>query len=272
MGKIYVTGPKGRLGSELIRVGCIPVDCDLMVMESVQEALSVTDKNDVLIHTAAFTDVDACEDKQLVNKALKVNMWGTEYVRAFHKGKMIMLSTDYIFSGKRGPYDERVRRESPVNSYGYTKWAAETVFMNPHKFGDTIVRTTGLYGGPSGKPDLALLVRDNLTSGLDMDVINTLKGNQTYVPHLAEALVALATLDNPPMILNLGSKEVVSRYEFALMIANLLGLNAHFLHPVNKIEGWIAERPTKGGLKVKLAEKLGLPIYTIREGLLAWSG
>ena len=264
---IFVTGAHGRLGSELIRIGCIPVDCDVTVLESVQEALSNTTPEDVLIHTAAYSDVDGCESVEGTNKALKVNMWGTEYVRQFHKGRMILISTDYIFSGKKGPYDERPRREEPVNAYGFTKWTAEIVFQNPIRPGDTIVRTTGLYGGPSKKNDFAQFVRDNLRLGADLDIAKDLRGNQTYVPHLADALIHLVDMSDPPRVINLASIDIVTRYEFALMIASYFGLDKNLLHPVEKPQNWIAKRPTKGGLKVKLAERLGFPIYKISEGL-----
>ena len=100
-----------------------------------------------------------------------------------------------------------------------------------------------------------------------IDVVKSLRANQTYVPHLAEALVVLAILAKPPRVLNLGSKDVISRYEFALMIASAFGLDKELIHPVTNVDGWVAKRPTKGGLRTNLAEKLGLPIYTVKEGL-----
>lgn len=268
--KIYVTGGNGRLGSELVRLGCIPVECDVTAVESVQEALSITTPNDVLIHCAAYTNVDEAETKDGQALSLRVNVWGTEYVRNFHKGRMILMSTDYVFSGKKGPYTERAKVDFPVNSYGWSKWGGETVFLTPIHIGDTLVRTTGLYGGPSGKHDFVRLVIDALRDNKELSVIKTLNGNQTYVPHLAEALIALAVLDNPPPILNLGSKDVISRYEFSLMIASIFGLDKHLLNPVSGVNGWIAERPKRGGLRVGLAQKFGIPIYTIKEGLEAY--
>ena len=264
---IYVTGGKGRLGSELVRLGCIPIECDVRYVESVQESLSVTTPKDILIHCAAYTNVDEAETKDGQELALKVNIRGTDHVRYFHKGRMVLISTDYVFSGKRGPYKENSKVDSPVNAYGWTKWGSETVFSTPFHEGDTIVRTTGLYGGPSGKHDFTKLVIDSLRDGKELQITKSLIGNQTYVPHLAEALVVLAILAKPPRILNLGSKDIISRYEFALMIASIFDLDKELLRPVVGVDGWVAKRPTKGGLRTGLAEKLGLPIYTVKEGL-----
>jgi len=70
-------------------------------------------------------------------------------------------------------------------------------------------------------------------------------------------------------VLHLGSEEVMSRYDFALMIANVFGYNKDLLIPVkNKdITGWIAKRPKKAGLDTSLARKIGVPIYTVLDGL-----
>ena len=264
---IYVTGGRGRLGSELVRLGCTPIECDITNLYQVKDALADTTPDDILIHTAAYTDVDGSQGDEHIRTAFRINVRGTAQVRDFHQGRMILISTDYIFSGKNGPYRERSIPKDSVNDYGLTKLAAEAIISMPLRKGDTIVRTTGLYGGPSGKPDFLNLVIHYLSAGKVLDVIKTLYGNQTYIPHLAEALIDLAMLDNPPSILNLGSREVISRYEFSLMIASVFGLDKSLLNPVSKVEGWIAPRPTKGGLRVDLARKLGLPIYSILDGL-----
>jgi dTDP-4-dehydrorhamnose reductase len=149
----------------------------------------------------------------------------------------------------------------------------EMVFLTPYQHGNTLVRTTGLYGR-NGHHDLAQLVRSMLSQGNPLPVSKNLMGNQTYIPHFAEALINIANRPddfyNIP-ILNVASQEVISRYEFALMVASVFELDKKLLLPVtNKyISGWVAERPTKGGLKVNLARKMKVPIYNILDGLKA---
>lgn len=155
--------------------------------------------------------------------------------------------------------------------YGITKMTGE-LFLEGRE-NTTIVRTTGLYGGVSGRPDFVTMLLDAYKSNQEeITIAKDLQGNQTYVPHLAEALILLAKMENSPKIVHIASKEIISRYEFALMVASVYELDKSKLIPVrsNQIPNWIAERPKKGGLKTDFALKLGLPIYTILEGLEAY--
>ena len=273
---IGITGHKGRLGSELIKARCIPLVVDITNRESIKTALDKV-QPDVIINCAALTDVDACEDDAYYKRAMAVNTFGVNKLRDEFDGLLIHLSTDYIFNGKRGPYSERYHKFDPVNSYGLTKIAGEAVLQTHWKKNSVIVRTTGLYGGCSDKWDFFQLMKHYCTRWYETDlplaVTKSLKGNQTYIPHLVEALMVMADhydkryAGHYPKIVNIASKDIKSRYEFALMIADVFGWDKKLLKPVNNIPNWDAKRPTKGGLKTQLAVKLGLPIYTISEGL-----
>jgi len=269
MTKIAVTGSDGRLGSQLVLMGCTPLECDITKPEEIELALVMT-KPDVIINCAAFTDVDACETNEGWKKAIAVNMHGVEKLRNAFSGKLIHLSTDYIFDGKRGPYSEGHKDTSPVNLYGNTKLGSEIVLLYPMSTNPTcIVRTTGLFGGFGHKHDLVDTIIDNLSVGKELSISYELMGNQTYVPFLAEALLKLAGMEWAHKIVHIGSSDIVSRYEFALLVASVYGLNKDLIHPcLNKdVMGWVAERPKKGGLKTTLAKKLRLPIYTVLDGI-----
>ena len=265
---IGITGFDGRLGSELVRMGCEPLNCDITNHEEIELAI-LHKKPDVIINCAAFTSVDGCEDNKTYQQALAVNTWGVGHLRDIFQGKLIHISSDYIFSGKDGPYAETYTKIDPVNGYGYSKVGAE-VILQTHNNPDTmIVRTTGLYGGCSGQHDFAKLVLSHLREGKELQVTNSLRGNQTYVPHLAEALIVCANTSGLPKVLHIASKEVITRYEFAVMIANVFGYDSTLVVPVKnrEVPGWVAPRPVKGGLKVNLAEKNKVPIYKILDGL-----
>ena len=271
MNNIAVTGAKGRLGSELVHLGCTPVILDITKKEELEEEFSYL-RPDVVINCAAYTDVDGAETKEGEKMAMKVNMWGLEYLMQSFDGRIIHISTDYVFDGKHGPYSERYSKYDPTLSrYGASKIGAEIAFLNPitTRRRDVLVRTTGLYGGCSGKHDFVKLVIDNLSDGKPLTVTKELKGNQTYVPHLANALLKLIELESCPKIVNLGSNDVVSRYEFALMIAKVCELDTELLSSCtnDEVPGWVAVRPKKGGLKMRLAKRLHLPIYSILDGL-----
>jgi dTDP-4-dehydrorhamnose reductase len=71
-----------------------------------------------------------------------------------------------------------------------------------------------------------------------------------------------------PKYLHIASKDIVTRYEFALMLASVFGFDKKRLVPVKASElNWLAERPKNGGLKVDLAKKYGLHLYSILDGL-----
>ena len=121
-----------------------------------------------------------------------------------------------------------------------------------------------MYGS---KNDFASFILNSLQRHESIDVIYTLIGNHTYIPHLAEALSRLVELPVLPGIIHLASEDVCSRYDFALALANEFGLDVNLIHAVETVPEWKAERPTKGGLRTGLAIKLGLPTYTILDGI-----
>ena len=271
--KIGVIGYKGRLGSQLIYYGCEPIDYDITSQKKLDGVW------DVVINCAAYSDVDGVQ-KSGKNywEAIDINGRGVDYLAHAYEGEIIHMSTDYVFGGKRGPYSEDYRAEDdlpPIKNTGYSvsKFLGEMyATLHDHVY---IVRTTGLYGGVSGKHDFVKMILNAYAENLlEIKVTGNLFGNQTYIPHLASGLLKYARIINKPKILHIASKEVVSRYEFALMIAHYFGLDRERIFPIksSEISGWIAERPEKAGLKVDLAQELEIPIYTIAEGLEAYKG
>lgn len=266
---IGILGYQGRLGSQLVHMGCEPIDYDITSKKK------LGGNWDVVINCAAITDVDWCEDQKNYWKAIEVNAYGVRDLAESYSGEIIHISTDYVFSGKRGPYSENYNKSDdlPTNrmAYSLSKWVGEQ-FAKEHEH-VKIIRTTGLYGGVSKQHDFVKMILTSYKTNLPaIQVSKDLRGNQTYIPHLAEALIMYAETKQKPKVLHIASKEVISRYEFALMIASVFDLDKEKIKPVKseQIPMWIAERPKKGGLKVSLAEKLGLPIYTILEGLEAY--
>jgi len=262
---IGVIGYKGRLGSQLVAMGCEPIDYDI----TSKKYLPIKYKPDLIINCAAKTQVDLAEDDRYYWEFIEVNGYGTQNLANVCPVDIIHISTDYVFQGKRGPYGEKSEfndNDVPTKKmpYGISKFLSELLARdNPNVY---IVRTTGLYGGVSGRNDFLKTI---LNSEGELKISKELRGNQTYIPHLAEAIIKYAEMENRPKLIHLASKEVVSRYEFALMVASVYGLDKSRFIPCknSEVPGWISERPKKGGLKVGLAEKLGLPIYTILEGL-----
>jgi dTDP-4-dehydrorhamnose reductase len=261
--RIAVTGNRGKLGSELVRRGCIPLDVDI----TNQEALSREVKNinpDVIINCAAYTNVNECESDTGYVEALKVNYFGVKNIRTVFPKLLIHISTDYVFDGKRGPYSENAKLTLPVNSYGLTKQSAE-ILLHAFSLPFSIVRTTCLYEIYQRK-DFVASVLNSISVGKEFEATKNLSGNPTYIPHLAEALLRLINLTKIPKVIHLSGREAITRYEFALMIANVFGYDKDLIVLSNK-KFWVGDRPKRGGFKTTLAEKLGLPIYSVIEGL-----
>lgn len=268
--RIGVTGYNGNLGNELVENwNCYPIDVDITDKNELQAVLD-SDLFDTVINCAAYTCVDGAEDDDGYATALRVNQVGIGYLALYcdaYKKRLIHISTDYVFSGNWGPYSEIQVPYAPVNSYGNSKYGGE-VAIGTFGFNDMcIVRTTGLYGGY--KSDLADYIVSMLDQGKEIYITDELHANQTFVPHLAEALVWLAELYSfPEPIIHIASREVISRYEFANMLADYFGYDKSLIHPCKNSDlEWVARRPTKAGLKVNLAERYGIPIYSIQEGI-----
>lgn len=258
-----VTGYRGRLGSTLVNMGYLPLDMDVSNPKEVREILGDINP-DVLVNCASFTDVDSCESASLL-KINQVNGIAVGVIREYLSGRMIHISTDYIFDGKNGPYSEN-SPPNPINYYGISKLLGEELFREYDFPQDTLIRTTVLYGGAGEKDDFVIKVLSQLDKGNPVELPVYIKGTPTYIPHLALAIHHIAKSNTHPKIVNISGKEVLSRYEFGLAIANAFGFSPELILPSRYSPG-VANRPKKAGLKVDLAERLGIPIFSVFDGL-----
>jgi dTDP-4-dehydrorhamnose reductase len=143
--RLFVTGYKGLLGSKIIKYSeAYPKERIDITKKEIFIAIKKV-KPEFVIHCAAFTDVDGCEIQK--EKAWEVNVTGTENVaKACQKigAKMIYVSTDFVFDGKKGMYKE-TDKTNPINYYGKTKLEGEKRVKEICK-NYVIARTSVLYG------------------------------------------------------------------------------------------------------------------------------
>lgn len=259
---IGVTGPNGRLGSELVRQGCKPIVADVAQFHALKPAVAAASV-DVVVHCAAMTSVDGCESDPL--KAAAINAGGTYNLLKAHDGRIIYISTDYVFDGgdpafihtqPAGPYCEDWP-PNPISVYGWSKLGGELVIRNAGRPGDLIVRTTILFDGQSNC--FVSKVLDKLLRGEFVYVPDELYGSPTYIPHLATDIL-LAADRGLAGTLNLAGIHVVSRYGFAKRIAEVAGVPPELVKR-GKIIG-AAPRPMRAGLAVNRALALG---FTARD-------
>ena len=261
--KIAVTGNgAGNLRNELLARGCVPLACDITDAEATEKEIK-TVSPDVIIHCAAMTDVDACEEHP--KTAFDVNVVGTSNVASVFDGEFIYISTDHVFSGKKYFLSSEKHSPSPVNAYGFTKWSGEIV-ANVGICKTYVVRTSKLFTREMLQYDLY-----NLQEYSDMtrEYTGLIKRSFLWLPHFAEALMEYVKLGNKPDILNLAGTESMSYYRFWQKIAKKFSIpEDRITERKHKLKG-VVDRPFRGGLNVSLAKKLGLPLYSADEGIHA---
>jgi len=286
MRRILVTGGEGLLGTRLCsflskKYDVVSADINMPKEKRNYKVikLDITDKGqieknmlelipDVVVHAAALTDVDFCELNH--KKADQINVDGTKnIVEACKKinAKLLFISTDFVFDGKRGPYTETAV-PNPINYYGKTKKEGEDIVKNsglPY----LVVRTTVLYGEHKNKLSFVSWVIQQLKNGNQINIVKDQYTTPTWVDDLANALVFLIDKDYfKREIVHVVSQEVVSRYEFARKIADAFGLKKELIIPITseKLKN-PASRPKKGGMRIDKILSLGYKPLTIEESL-----
>ena len=167
MKKILITGSNGLLGQKLVLLLSKMPDIELIATARGENRLAITEgyiyqkmditnaeevaeivgknKPDVIIHTAAMTNVDQCETEKELCWQMNVN--AVEYLVNACKTidcLLVHLSTDFIFDGKKGPYDENAS-PNPISYYGESKLAAEQLILASN-IRWAIARTVLVYG------------------------------------------------------------------------------------------------------------------------------
>ncbi|MDP2959989.1 MAG: dTDP-4-dehydrorhamnose reductase [candidate division Zixibacteria bacterium] len=293
--KVLITGSNGLLGQKLVKTFSSDhqtTGIDLQIESFIPEinftyqALSILDveklkelfssfKPEVVINTAAYTDVDGCEENKEL--AWSVNVDGVKNLVDLCKkikAKLIHLSTDYIFDGKNGPYSEE-DIPNPVGYYGLTKLESEKSILSEcgpagkEKIDFLIVRTNVLYGkGENLRPNFVLWLIQKLSSREKVRIVTDQYNNPTLADNLASAIKE-AIEKNISGILNIAGSEYLSRYDFTLKIAKKFKLDQNLISPAKTSElKQKAPRPRWGGLKIDKAKKLlKTELLNIEKGL-----
>lgn len=217
--------------------------------------------------TAALTHVDYCETHS--EEAFRVNTEGAINVarEAVSCGsKLIFYSTDYVFDGREGPYDEK-DQPGPVSIYGKSKLEAEQAIQAVLKDA-LILRSTVIFGWERSSRNFAMQVYHELQSGKSMRVPEDQFGTPTLVDYLAEASVRLFQQATDGIV-NVVGKDLLSRADFGKTLAKVFGLDASLIESVPTAAlNQHAQRPLRGGLKSeKLRQLLGTEAMALEEAL-----
>ena len=212
------------------------------------------------------TDVERCEREP--GWAMAANCDGPAALAAAARHRpFVFFSTDYVFDGTAGPYDEEAT-PNPLSVYGRSKLLGEAAVRAAHPAA-LIVRTNVVYGpDPRGK-NFVFTLRRLLSAGTPMRVPVDQINNPTYNRDLAHAAVALVDAGQSG-VFNIAGPLQLSRYDFAVVAAQSLGLDAALIQPVTTAElNQVAARPLQSGLIVhKLLSTLdGFKLRTPAEGV-----
>jgi dTDP-4-dehydrorhamnose reductase len=241
--KILVTGSSGQLGTDVVQIlretntvlarNRSELDIsDPAAVEKVLESLSP----DIVINCAAYTRVDDCEE--LIQEAYSVNATGPKNLAlcvSRYGGKLIHVSTDYVFDGNRAvpnPYVEE-DEPAPLSYYGQTKLEAERIVQEISERW-IIIRTAWLYGTVGRnfpKTILRLAVQDSKKT---IKVVNDQFGSLTWTYRLARQIARLIELDGQG-IYHATAEGYSNWYEVAVSFLRLMGV-PHNVHPCTSAE------------------------------------
>ena len=286
--RIFVTGGSGLLGSKIVKYAkeknevVSTYQSHLINGQGFKiERLDIKNSNqvtkliekyhpDVVVHSAALTNVDYCEKNR--DEAWLTNAKGTENVANACKktgSKMVYISTAGIFDGKHAPYSE-TDRVNPLNYYAKTKLEGEHHALMLE--GSIIARTTVPYGWHPWKLNFVTWVIDNLEKKKQIKIVTDQRNTPTYADDFANALLRLIKLDKRGIFNVVGSTSI-GRFDFAVKIAKTFNLDERLITPVTTKElAQVALRPSDDSLKIDKILKLGIRTSTVDEGLQKMNG
>ena len=289
--RILITGSNGLLGQKLVDLLRKQASVDLIATARGNNRLPVTEgytyaslditvqeevsdifdqfKPDVVIHTAAMTNVDTCETDRDGCDVLNVNSVAYLIEACEKNGTYLChLSTDFIFDGADGPYTEE-GIANPISYYGESKLKAEQLLF-ASKIRWSIARTVLVYGivPDMSRSNIVLWVKKSLEDGKTIQVVM----DQFRTPTLAEDLAMgcwLLAKDEVEGIFNISGSDFLTPYEMAVMTADYYGLDKS---PLQKADSstftQTAKRPAKTGFILDKAKKvLGYSPKTFQEGI-----
>ncbi|HJX11662.1 MAG TPA: SDR family oxidoreductase, partial [Candidatus Binatia bacterium] len=270
LGKALVVGASGLVGKALMRVlktaHTDAVGTYAKFPGAGLEALDITSSTQVracverhrpvtIFLTAALTHVDYCEDHP--DEAFAINVDGPRAVAEAARSldaQLVFYSTEYVFDGKAGPYDEE-DPPSPLSVYGRSKLAAERAICDIVE-NALILRTTVLFGWDSNSTNFAMQVYRKVRAREQMTIPMDQFGNPTLAEYLAEMSLALAQL-GVRGIVNVVGKDLVARSEFARALVKLYGGSPDLVVPVpTESLKQKAPRPLRGGLRTEKLERI----------------
>lgn len=236
--RVLITGASGRLGSKLTEVvsarGHEVTGVDVGELDvtdfAAARALITEARPEVILHAAAWTDVDGCARDP--ERAITVNGYGTQHVAlaaAEVGAAMLYVSSNEVFSGQSGaPYRE-YDTPQPPNAYGYSKWVGEQALVR-HLPRHYIARTAWLFA--HGGRNFLQAIIGAAHEGKPLRVVIDEIANPTYTDDLAEAIAALIETGRFGTY-HLVNQGACSRYALARYVLDRAGYSDLKIEPIS---------------------------------------
>ncbi len=287
---VLVTGGTGLLGKSMEET--LPPDWDIVslhqrdyvIVDSKARhlVLDIRDKRavdrlfarrrfDAVVHAAGIASVDYVENHYA--ESLESNIVGTLNVTSACRrtdSHLIYVSTNAVFDGTRAPYRE-TDTVNPINKYGRLKVECERLVQETLKHW-TIVRPILMYGWNHAvtRPNPATWIYEKLMQGETVSMVTDVRENPLYNISCGSALWAVIA-KRPSGIFHLAGRDEVDRFEFALAVAEVFGLDKSLIRPVtSKSFPGLAARPKNTTfVTARMERELGVRPTGLREGLAA---
>lgn len=301
--KILITGSNGLLGQKLVYALLKRKDISLVATSKSEnrlreksgylyESLDITDKEqvkevigrhlpDVIINTAAMTNVDACEFEKDLCWNLNVSAV-KNFVDLIENAKnntgiplkkiadchFIHLSTDFVFDGENGPYKE-TDAPNPLSYYSISKYEAEKILQQSNiKW--TIIRTIIVYGivDNMSRSNVVLWAKEALEKKKEIKVVNDQFRAPTLAEDLAEGCISTA-IKGATGIYHVAGKDIMSILELTYKVADFWKLDKSLIKPVrsNSLSQPAKRPPRTGFILDKARMELNYQPHSFEEGL-----
>lgn len=279
--KIIATGLSGLVGSrieELLRdkyqFENLSLDRSIDITDSEKIISLITSSNaSLVLHLAAKTDVDGCQKdiSQGTNgQAWKINVEGTRNVInacARSGKKLIYVSTDFVFDGKKEkPYSEE-DTPNPINWYGQTKYEGEKL-VSSSSLSWMILRLAYPYRANFQKKDFARVLIDRLKNGEKVSLITDHIITPTFIDDLPSVLHKIIESNSIGIFHAVGS-QFITPFEAGNLIAEIFNFDKRLLEKTTREDFFKdkAPRPFHLALENDKIQKLGIKMKTFKEGL-----
>ena len=291
MKKVLVTGSNGLLGQKLVyklkerkdvqliatargqnrlidQSGYEYRTLDISDQKNVDEVIDAV-KPDFIIHGAAMTQVDDCELHQ--DACYKLNVEAVKYIVAASERNnchLIHISTDFIFNGEDGPYDEEGEPD-PLSYYGLSKLKGEKI-VQASSLKWAILRTVLVYGivDNMSRSNIVLWAKGALEKGEPINVVDDQFRSPTLAEDLADGCI-LAIEKEATGIYNISGKDQYSIIDLVRTVADYYSLDKSLINPVSsKTLNQPAKRPPVTGFILDKARRdLGYDPHSFVEGI-----